>query len=329
MINKGLKEKAASLPLSPGVYLMKDREGGIIYVGKSKHLKKRVSSYFGYRENRPRKVERMIRQIEDFEYIVVDTELDALLLECQLIKQLQPIYNRLLKNDSRYRYIQLNESSNIPFFESTYDRREEGTFFGPYDMKHEIDKAIEAINKYYLLADCKSRPMTESCIRRLRGECMAPCLSEAIQASYGEQINKAVAFLKNETEDIIAAYENKMQEAAVNLAFEEAQIYKEYHHALRVLRYKDEAARWNLYRTKTIALLPMDKGGFKVYCFMGAEIKKTLYVKTRRFQKKWLTYFDEESNEMKDIQKSEMDRAYIIYNYLHRNDFCQYYEVEQ
>ena len=113
MTIEDLKEKARNLPLLPGVYLMKDTLGSIIYVGKSKALKRRVSSYFSG-GSKPKKVERMVRSIYDFEVYYTDTELEALLLECRLIKQIKPLYNRLLKQDHRYRYFYLNPNDKRP-----------------------------------------------------------------------------------------------------------------------------------------------------------------------------------------------------------------------
>lgn len=322
-----LKQKAATLPLLPGVYLMKDQMGSIIYVGKSKHLKKRVTSYFGQSKHRPRKVERMIKQIMDFDYIVVDTELDALLLECQLIKEIRPIYNKLLKNDSRYRYIHLNEAGSFPYFESVYEKKEKGLYFGPYDMKNELDYAIECLNEYYLLANCKGRPNRECCVAHLKNQCLAPCDDAENGERYLAQVHKAIRFLEKGEGEILAFYQRKMQEASENLLFEKANWYKEAYKALMMLTYREAALAWSLSKTRTIAFIPKPTGGIKVYLLIGAHIIKTLSVQRKQISPKWEAYFNIELNRPLAINKEEVDRAYIIYAYLRRNSECMYYEI--
>lgn len=322
-----LKQKALTLPLLPGVYLMKDREGSIIYVGKSKHLRKRVTSYFTASKNRPRKVERMIRQIADFEYIITDTELDALLLECDLIKQIRPLYNKLLKNDHQYRYIHLREEE-VPFFESTYDRKGDGLYFGPYDMKREIDEAIAWMNEYYGLMQCENKWHPESCIALLRKKCLAPCHAETLPKGYREQINRAIAFLKNETTDILAYYQRQMKEAVQKLEFERAAQYNRAYLVLSMLSYREEAIAWSLSSTKTIAFVPMPDERIKVYFLFGSEIIRTQVIKKKRVLKKWASYFEGKVQTATHLSKNEIDRAYIIYTYLRRHETCDYVEIE-
>lgn len=323
-----LKLEANKLPVLPGVYLMKDREGSIIYVGKSKHLRLRVSSYFGASKNKPRKTLRMVRQIETFDYMLTDTELDALLLECDLIKKIQPIYNRLLKNDSRYRYLHLNESSEMAFWESAYDRKERGIYFGPYDMKYELQEAAQVINQYYGLAQCKGRGNWECCFALVKEECLAPCKDDYSKDEYAKRIQASMAFLKNEEEDILRDYETKMQEAAENLQFEVAGRYKQSLMLLNRITYREKAIKWCMSSEKLIAYIPMPTEGIKVYFFIGANIIKTTIIKKKRFLNKWKSDFDIELAEKKHMEKGEMDRAYIIYSYLRRNESCECIRIE-
>lgn len=323
-----LKKKALALPLLPGIYLMKDKEGSIIYVGKSKHLRKRVSSYFGSQESKPQKVERMVRHIADFDYQITDTELDALLLECQLIKQIKPIYNKLLKNDSRYRYIHLNQEKEVPFWESVYERQDDAIYLGPYDMKNDLSYGIEAVNKFYGLAQCKGKPDKMCCIARLKKECLAPCLGMNSAAYYQHQMNKASEFFKNENEDILIYYQEKMNEAAQKLDFERAQEYKKIWHILQRLTYREKAIAWSISKTKTIAFVPKPIGGVKVYFLVGALIIKTLSIKRKRILKQWFNDFDNFQGVDYPVYKEQIDEAYIIYNYLHRNNGCEYIELK-
>lgn len=328
MTGEELKKKANQLPMLPGVYLMKDREGSIIYVGKSKHLKMRVTSYFGKSRGKSRKVQRMVRQIEDFEHIVTDTELDALLLECELIKKIQPLYNRLLKNDRRFRYVHLNEKSEKPFWEIAYDRKEKGIFFGPYDMNYELQQGIDAINKYYGLTQNKARNDQDYTFTLIRKEVLSEGIDENLAACYAKRVEESKAFFKNQNEEIILAYKKKMESAAENLQFEVAKRYKEMWDILSRMTYHKKAIAWSTSNEKNIVYVMQPKGGTKVYFLIGATIIKTISIKQKRFLKKWNEYFDIELPERDHIEKWEIDRAYIIYSYLHRSELCECIRID-
>lgn len=321
-----LKQKANKLPMLPGVYLMKDREGSIIYVGKSKHLKMRVTSYFGQSKSKPRKVQRMVRQVEDFEYIITDTELDALLLECELIKKIKPLYNRLLKNDNKFKYIHLNENKETPLWEVAYERKRKGIYFGPYDMKYDLHQCVEAINDYYGLTQLNNNAKYSFML--VKSDNNKILQDEKDKLFYENAIAQSIEFLKNKNDEILNAYQIKMERAAERLQFEAAQRYMETWQILKRLTYREKAIAWSTSNEKNIAYVIQPQGGIKVYFLIGANIIKTLSIKKKRFLKKWYEYFDVEIPKPDHLEKWEIDRAYIIYNYLHRSEVCECIKID-
>lgn len=222
-----LRKKSMSLPLTPGVYLMKNKKGEIIYVGKAKALKNRVSSYFGSQNNHGIKVRRMVENVEDFDYIMCDSEFEALVLECSLIKQHSPKYNILLKDDKGYHYIKITKNGwrNILAVKQRLDDGAE--YIGPYTNSYGISNAIDSAKKIFLLPQCskvfprdynKSRP----CLNFFIGQCAAPCAGKTTAEAHEEAINQAIDFIINGSGKAIDALTEKMLEASENLEFEKA-----------------------------------------------------------------------------------------------------------
>ncbi len=222
-----LRKKSMSLPLTPGVYLMKNKKGEIIYVGKAKALKNRVSSYFGSQNNHTVKVRKMVENVEDFDYIMCDSEFEALILECSLIKQHSPKYNILLKDDKGYHYIKITSNGwkNILAVKQRLDDGAE--YIGPYTNSYGITNAIEEAKKIFLLPQCskvfprdynKSRP----CLNFFIGQCSAPCAGKTTEKAHNEAIEQALDFIINGSGKAIDALTEKMLEASENLEFEKA-----------------------------------------------------------------------------------------------------------
>ena len=222
-----LRKKSMSLPLTPGVYLMKNKKGEIIYVGKAKALKNRVSTYFGSQNNHTIKVRRMVENVEDFDYIMCDSEFEALVLECSLIKQHSPKYNILLKDDKGYHYIKITSDGwkNILAVKQRLDDGAE--YIGPYTNSFGITNAVEEAKKIFLLPQCskvfprdynKSRP----CLNFHIGQCSAPCAGKTTEKAHSEAIEQAIDFIINGSGKAIDALTEKMLEASENLEFEKA-----------------------------------------------------------------------------------------------------------
>lgn len=226
MTHDELRDKALALPLKPGVYIMRDKDGTVIYVGKAKALKNRVSSYFHGAHNA--KTEAMISKIDDFSVIIADSEFEALVLENSLIKHHSPHYNILLKDDKGYPFIRLDLKSEYPHFAVASRRENDGAeYFGPFGSRGATFAAIDAIQKTLRLPDCtrrfprdigKERP----CLNYHMGACDGYCLESVPQEKHREAINKAVMILKGRSRDLTDMLRADMEKAAEELRFEEA-----------------------------------------------------------------------------------------------------------
>ena len=230
-----LKEQVALLPLSPGVYQFVDRAGTIIYVGKAKSLRKRVSSYFVQSKEHSPKVRVLVKQIVEIRHIVVDSETDALLLENSLIKTLQPRYNILLKDDKTYPWIVVRREA-FPRVQSTRQLARDGSqYFGPYGsvmMQHSV---LEFIREVVPLRTCKlnlapepiARGKYSVCLQYHLGNCKGPCVGRQSEEEYEKQVGLVVAILKGDLRPVRSYLEGEMARAAGELKFEQAQRYKQ------------------------------------------------------------------------------------------------------
>lgn len=222
-----LRKKAMALPLLPGVYIMHDKSGEIIYIGKAKALRNRVSQYFGSQNNHAEKVRRMVENVDRFEYIITDSEFEALILECSLIKQHTPKYNILLKDDKGYSYIRVS-GDDWRKISYTLQKKDDGaTYIGPYKSSYYVKSAVEEANKIFMLPTCnrkfpqdfrKGRP----CLNYHIKLCMAPCTGKIKLREYNENVEQALSFLKGGSSESIKELTAQMEEAAENLEFERA-----------------------------------------------------------------------------------------------------------
>ncbi len=238
---KDFKEKLKNLPLCPGVYLMKDYSGKIIYVGKSKALKNRVSQYFQSSKAHSQKTISMVGNIDDFDYIITDTESEALALECNLIKKYRPKYNILLKDDKQYPYIKITSYEDYPRIMITRRVLKDGsTYFGPYMSSYSIKNTLEAIKKIFMVRSCnlklpldigKKRP----CLYYHLKQCCAPCTGKVSKEEYNEIFSKISDVLKGNYKDVSDILTSEMNLASENLEFERAALLRDRINALKVL----------------------------------------------------------------------------------------------
>lgn len=222
-----LRKKAMSLPLLPGVYIMKNKSGNIIYIGKAKKLKNRVSSYFGSDKQHTLKVKRMVEQADDFDYIICDTELEALLLECSLIKQHSPKYNILLKDDKGYHYIKITGGEWPMISEVKQKLNDKAEYLGPFNSGWILKQTVDEAQKIFGLPRCSKQfprdiGKTRPCLNHHIGLCSAPCSGKIKQADYLETVRAAVEFIKGGSAVTAAKLQKQMEQAAENLEFEKA-----------------------------------------------------------------------------------------------------------
>ena len=213
-----LEEKLKLLPDSPGSYQMLDKNGTIIYVGKAKNLKNRVRSYFHGAHNA--KTTLLVSEIEDFNYVITSSELEAYLLEISLIKEYDPKYNIMLTDDKTYPYIVLTNEKNPRLIVTRTKKRNIGRFFGPYPNVHSARSTVDLLNRIYPLRKCKNIP-NKACLYYHMGLCLAPCINKG-KIDYTSLKSKIASFLNGDTTDVIKTLNEKMAKASENLEFEKA-----------------------------------------------------------------------------------------------------------
>ncbi len=239
-----LEEKLKNLPDKPGVYIMKNEQGQIIYVGKAINLKNRVRQYFQSAKNQPPKVSAMVENIEDFEYIITDSELEALILECNLIKKHRPRYNVMLKDDKHYPYIKVTLGESFPKVTKVREiKKDKAKYFGPYTNGKAVNQTIELIHRIFPIRSCskniekiagKERPCLNAHINR----CIAPCTGKVSKEEYDNIIQSVCLFLEGKQQKLIIDLEEKMEKYAQNLEFEKAAEVRDQLEAVRKISEK-------------------------------------------------------------------------------------------
>lgn len=221
-----LQQKTSRLTISPGVYLMKNSDNKIIYIGKAKNLKKRVSSYFRNNPNHTPKVHQMVENVYDYDFIVTDSECEALILECSLIKQHKPKYNILLKDDKGYFYIKISNEV-YPRVTSEKNTTSNGEFFGPYTSAFTVSQTVDEINKVFKLPTCKHRfdgkkNKSRTCLNYHINQCMGICQNNITPEEYSETIDQVRDYINKGNNFAIQNLQDQMQKASENLEFEKA-----------------------------------------------------------------------------------------------------------
>ena len=238
-MNEKIEKKLQELPNKSGVYIMHDKDGTIIYVGKAKNLKNRVSSYFN-KTQKTSKVGAMVEKIDWFEYIITPSELDAFTLENNLIKKHQPFYNILLKDSKTFPYIKVNLNSTYPTFLTTRKVAQDGCrYFGPYLAGVSAKYILDFLNKYFHLKTCKgslAKPLKRECISYQMGLCPAPCTRKISQEEYRKSVQKAIEFLKGNDKNVVLDIQNKMMMLAQNENFEKAIEFRQTFEMLKKLQ---------------------------------------------------------------------------------------------
>ena len=223
-----LKDKISNLPKKPGVYLFKNSSGKVIYIGKAKSLRNRVSSYFTGKPSDP-KTARLITKIVDVDFIVVDNETEALILEANLVKQHRPHYNVNLKDDKRFPYICITDET-YPRIEIVRQRGKDGKYFGPFTDGTGMRVAINLIKEHFRLRSCKhnlpERTPARACLNYDINRCDAPCQNKISKEEYSERIAEATLLLKGRRKELVKRLSLKMTAAAANLDYESAAKYR-------------------------------------------------------------------------------------------------------
>ena len=241
-----IEEELKKLPAKPGVYIMHDQDDAIIYVGKAISLRSRVRSYFRESTNKSPKIEKMVTKIARFEYIVTDSELEALVLENNLIKEHNPKYNTMLKDDKTYPYIKVTVGEDFPrVLFSRQMKKDKSRYFGPFTSAFAVKETIELINRLYKLRTCsrvlpRDVGLERPCLNYHIGQCMAPCQEYVTKEEYRAQVEQALDFLNGNFEPILNSLQKKMEEASERLDFEEAIRYRDLYNSVKQVAQKQK-----------------------------------------------------------------------------------------
>lgn len=233
MNQEQIQEELNKLPKNPGVYIMQDSKDNVIYVGKAVNLRNRVRSYFRASTKKTLKIQRMVSLIDHFDYILTDTELEALVLENNLIKEYSPKYNTLLKDDKTYPYIKVTVQETYPRIIITRSvKKDKARYFGPYTSGTAVKEMVDFFNKAYKIRTCNRNlehldSSARACLNYHVKQCDAPCMGKIGEEEYKEKIKGVVSFLGGNYDPLLKDIENKMNECAENLEFEEAVKYRE------------------------------------------------------------------------------------------------------
>lgn len=260
-----IEEELKKLPAQPGVYIMHDKKDEIIYVGKAISLKNRVRQYFQSSRNKTAKIEQMVSRIARFEYIITDSELEALVLECNLIKEHRPRYNTMLKDDKTYPYIKVTVGEEYPrVLFSREMKKDKSKYFGPYTSAGAVKDTIELIQKLYKIRTCnrslpkdigKDRP----CLNYHIKQCDAPCQGYINKEEYAQNISQVLEFLGGHYDKVLKSLEEKMMQASEELDFEKAIEYRELLSSVRQIAQKQKITSSSMEDRDIIAMAKDDR----------------------------------------------------------------------
>ncbi|MEY8000103.1 GIY-YIG nuclease family protein [Clostridium sp. Mt-5] len=332
-----LKDKVKKLPSSPGVYLMKDSLGNVIYVGKSKNLKNRVRSYFQNLKSHSSKIMRLIKNIEDFDYILTDTEFEAFILECKLIKKIKPMYNKQMKNPKSYSYIKISINERYPGIEVSDELVEnDGTvYFGPYKSRNTVEKGLQGIKECCKILCSSNSPKISSCLNYSLGLCIGICLDSTPKEQYLTILNKIIKLLNGTDKSILEKMKYKMSIFSEKLDFKNAAKYRDYISSVNYLLHNDKVIKFTE-KNRNIALLEyLNDNKAKFFLIKGNKLlfNKKYIIKDFGFENlksifraNILFYFNNKNagNSIK-IGKEEIDESQIVYTYLkNKSNNCKY-----
>lgn len=277
--NLSLKEQAKKLPHNPGVYIMKNHNDEIIYIGKAKNLKNRVSSYFLSDSNHTEKVKKMVENINHFQYIITDSEFEALVLECSLIKKHQPKYNILLKDGKGYSYIKITKEKWPRILYTKQKDTEDDIYFGPYMNSLSVKKTVEEINKIFKLPTCNrnlSKKYKRPCLDYYINKCSAPCTGFIDNKNYNLNIADAIKFIKSGSSETIKYLSNKMKKYSDEMNFEKAAEIRDTIKSIKNTKLNQKVVSYKVKEQDIIACASDDKEvSFEVFKFHDGDLFET------------------------------------------------------
>lgn len=323
-----LKDKINSLPSCPGVYLMKDSAGSVLYVGKSKNLKSRVGSYFLASRPHPPKIQKLVKHLKDFDHIITDTEFEAFMLECRLIKELSPPYNSLMKNRKAYCYIRLGINDKYPSIEICNEAAmEDGSiWFGPYTSRNTAERGLQGIKEYCRILCSGASQKASSCLNYSLGLCLGICSADFPGEQYLAILDKIADLLKGTNKSIIKEMELRMKRASEQLHFENAAKYRDQLSAIRYLVGKSKVIDYTERNRNIVVLERVSDEAFKCFLIKGNKVllNELHFIENNApgkllsiLKANILTCFNNASSKAPlKIGREDIDESQIIYSYL-------------
>ena len=274
-----LKEQSKKLPHNPGVYIMRNYNDEIIYIGKAKNLKNRVSSYFLSDANHTEKVKKMVENIDHFQYIITDSEFEALVLECSLIKKHQPKYNILLKDGKGYSYIKITKEKWPRILYTKQKDTENDVYFGPYMNSLSVKKTVEEVNKIFKLPTCNrnlSKKYKRPCLDYYINKCSAPCTGFIDNKNYNLNVVDAIKFIKSGSSETIKYLSDKMKKYSDEMNFEKSAEIRDTIKSIRNTKLNQKVVSCKVKEQDIIACASDDKEvSFEVFKFHGGDLFET------------------------------------------------------
>lgn len=336
-----IKEKVKKLPFSPGVYLMKDSLDTVIYVGKSKKLRSRVGSYFVNSKAHSSKVIKLVKNLKDFDYILTDTEFEALLLECKLIKEIKPIYNRQMKSPKGYCYIKINMDEKYPGIEVCNEPNASNgkLYFGPYTSKGTVGNAIYGMKEHTKILCTNSSKKASGCLKYSKNLCIGMCTGEISSEYYLALVEKIIKLINGTDLTILEEMQEKMKVASESFDFEGAAMYRDYIKAAKYLISTAKIIDF-IEENKNIALVEfLDNKEIKFFLIRYNKLIFSERYKLKDFnideikckiKNNIISEFGSDLKEVINIGKDEIDEVHIIYNYLKsKESACKYISIQE
>jgi excinuclease ABC subunit C len=335
-----LKEKIRNLPSCPGVYLMKDSNDCIIYVGKSKNLRSRVQSYFSKSKGHSPKVEKLVSNLKDFDFILTDTEFEAFMLECKLIKEIKPFYNKKMKNPLSYVFIEIQMIQEYPSLETTNNPIENvsNLYFGPYTNKNTVQRAIQGIKECCRIVCSNPSKNKTTCLNYSLGACIGMCQGGIAAEQYRNIIDRIIALLNGSDKSILQEMEQRMLAASQKLDFNTAAKYRDYIDLTNFLINREKIIEFTEENKNIVMVEHLNCNSIKLflihrnnvlfsekYNLIVTDIGQLLSIIKRNI----LVYFKtNDINSSLKVTSDEIDEALIIYNYL-KYSTCSYFIIPE
>ncbi|MEH7179561.1 UvrB/UvrC motif-containing protein [Neobacillus vireti] len=313
---------------------MKDSRGTIIYVGKAKNLKRRVQSYFQQSKAHPQKIIKLVSNVRDFDILLTDTEFEAFMLECKLIREIKPLFNKMMKSPQSYSYIVVDQGTRYRDVKITNCRDEQDgrLYFGPFPSKNKVETAITGIKESYKILCSNPKAKNSLCLNHSLGLCIGMCGGGPAIQEYNAIIEDFIALLSGENRVILDQMKKNMAEAAAQFDFEAAAKYRDRIDAIQSLLRKEKVIEFTESNKNLIVLENLNENSFKLFLIKRNEIlysqiltidSADLHQLSRTISS---TFTDSAKHARKHVSRDEIDEAQIVYNYV-KSSHCRYTTV--